>query len=238
MQILGQMFRLSADDEHRLISHGIVPHIKKLEEPPPRQGIISESQFAEIVDKLTPWAIPAITAIKITVWRVRAILSWRVSDVDLEKGFLVLDHRSSKNRTEYNWPLIGELGDLLAAQLAQIQREERRLRRTIVRLFHRDGKRIPYDALLDAWKLATKKAGLPGKLMHDFRRTAATRLDSTPGISRTVAMALLGHKTDIMFRRYIQSHDERLIEAAKMLAESRKARTADMQSALKTVTNP
>ena len=35
-------------------------------------------------------------------------------------------------------------------------------------------------------------------------------------------MTLLGHKTDIIFRRYIQSHDERLIEAAKMLAENRK----------------
>ena len=36
-------------------------------------------------------------------------------------------------------------------------------------------------------------------------------LDSTRGILRTVAMTLLGHATDIMFRRYRQSHDPRLI---------------------------
>jgi SHS2 domain-containing protein len=39
-------------------------------------------------------------------------------------------------------------------------------------------------------------------------------------------MTLLGHKTDIMFRRYIQRHDERLREAAKALAEYRSANSA------------
>jgi hypothetical protein len=43
-------------------------------------------------------------------------------------------------------------------------------------------------------------------------------MDSTPGISISVAMSLLGHKTDIMFRRYIQKHDDRLVEAARRLA--------------------
>jgi hypothetical protein len=57
--------------------------------------------------------------------------------------------------------------------------------------------------------------------MNDFRPTAAPRLDSTPGISRSVAMTLLGHKTDIMFRKYIQTHDERLVEAANALAKHR-----------------
>jgi len=43
-------------------------------------------------------------------------------------------------------------------------------------------------------------------------------MDSTPGISLSVAMTLLGHKTDIMFRRYIQRHDERPVQAAYALA--------------------
>jgi hypothetical protein len=32
-------------------------------------------------------------------------------------------------------------------------------------------------------------------------------------------MSLLGHKTDIMFRRHIQKHDDRLVEAATRLAK-------------------
>jgi integrase len=68
--------------------------------------------------------------------------------------------------------------------------------------------------------------------MHDFRRTAATRMDSTPGISPSVAMSLLGHNTDIMFRRYIQKHDDRLVEAA-----TRRARRPKESSGMRTVTD-
>jgi integrase len=197
-QVLGQMFRLSADDEHRLIGRGLVPQIGKLEEPPPRQGIVTEKQFAEILAKLPKWAVAPIEAINITGWRVRAVLSRRKMDVDLERGFLVLDRESSKNRTAYKWPLSGEMGDLVRVQVAQIALEERKLRRVIAWLFHRDGRPILYGMLYDTWCEAAKAAGFPGKLMHDFRRKAATRLDSTPGSSRSVAMTLLGHKTDIM----------------------------------------
>ena len=219
MQVLGQMFRLAADDEHRLVSRGLVPQIRKLEEPPPRRGIVNDKQFVEIMANLAAWARPAIMAISVTGWRVNAVLSRRRSDVDEETGFLVLNRESSKNRTEYKWPLVGDMGDLIRGQLAQIQRDEVKLRRPIPWLFHHNGKRIPYETLHNNWRRATRAAGYPGKLMHDFRRTAATRMDSTPGISISVAMSLLGHKTDIMFRRYIQKHDDRLVEAATRLAK-------------------
>ena len=93
-QILGQMFRLAADDEHRLITRGLVPQIRKLEETPPRQGIVTEKQFAEIFSKLPIWAEAPIRAINLTGWRVRAVLSRRRLDVDLETGFLILDRES------------------------------------------------------------------------------------------------------------------------------------------------
>jgi integrase len=229
-QVLGQMFRLAADDEHRLIGRGLVPQIRKLEEPPPRQGIVTEKQFAEILAKLPTWAVAPIEAINITGWRVRAVLSRRKADVDLENGFLTLDRESSKNRTAYKWPLVGELGERVREQLEQISQDERNLGRVIPWLFHHTGKPIPYETLRKVWQKATKAAGYPGKLMHDFRRTAATRLDSTPGISLSVAMTLLGHKTDIMFRKYIQRHDERLVQAAQALVGSRAPKTANVKS--------
>ena len=105
-QILGQMFRLAADDEHRLIMRGLVP-LRKLEEPPPRQGTVTEKQLAEIVSKLPSWATAPIKAINITGWRVRAVLSRRRTDIDLDKGFLILDRESSKNRTAYKCRSLG-----------------------------------------------------------------------------------------------------------------------------------
>jgi len=124
-------------------------------------------------------------------------------------------------------PLVGELSELVRRQLETTARDEGNLRRLIPWLFHREGRAIPSATLYDAWRVAAKAAGYPGKLMHDFRRTAATRLDSTPGISRSVAMTLLGHKTDIMFRRYIQTGDKRLVQAANALAEHRSSEMAN-----------
>ena len=201
----------------------MVPQIRKLEEPPPRQGIVTEEQFSEILSKLPPWAVAPIQAINVTGWRVNAVLSRRKTDVNLVEGFLILDRDSSKNPIAYKWPLVGELGDLVHAQLTKIAQDELKLRRVIPWLFHQEGKQIPYETLRNNWRRAAAAVGYPGKLMHDFRRTAATRLDSTPGISLSVAMILLGHRTDIMFRRYIQRHDERLIEAANALADKAKS---------------
>jgi hypothetical protein len=84
-QVLGQMFRLAADDEHRVLTRGLVPQIRKLEEPPPRQGIVTEGQFGEILSKLPAWAVAPIKAINITGWRVRAVLSRRKIDVSISK---------------------------------------------------------------------------------------------------------------------------------------------------------
>src|SRR5262249_57995096 len=95
-EVLGQMFRLAADDEHRLVSRGLVPQIRKLEEPTPRKGIVNDKQFADIMAHLPEWAQTAIMAISITGWRVNAVLSRRRSDVDEETGFLILNRESSK----------------------------------------------------------------------------------------------------------------------------------------------
>jgi integrase len=59
----------------------------------------------------------------------------------------------------------------------------------------------PVGIFRKSWITACKEAGLPGKLFHGFRRTAARHY--TPAqVSKSVAMSITGHKTSSMFRRY------------------------------------
>jgi integrase len=64
-----------------------------------------------------------------------------------------------------------------------------------------------------------RKAGRPGLLPHDLRRSAVRNLERA-GISRSIAMKLTGHKTEAVYRRYAIVAENDLREAgAKLAAE-------------------
>jgi integrase len=56
-------------------------------------------------------------------------------------------------------------------------------------------------SLRRAWRRACAAAGLPGRIPHDFRRTAVRNLERA-GVPRSVAMELVGHKTESVYQRY------------------------------------
>jgi hypothetical protein len=83
------------------------------------------------------------------------------------------------------------------------------------RLFCRNGG----QALLSFRKRsneACRAAGCPGRLLHDFRRTAVRNLNRG-GVPETVAMKITGHKTRAVFDRYDSTSEEDLTEATRKL---------------------
>src|SRR5262245_12732058 len=68
-----------------------------------------------------------------------------------------------------------------------------------------------------AWATACRRAGVPGRIPHDFRRTAVRNMEQA-GVPRSVAMKLTGHKTESVYRRYAIVSDTDLQEAARRLA--------------------
>ena len=68
-------------------------------------------------------------------------------------------------------------------------------------VFHRDGQPLGVGALRAAWKRATTRAGVPGRLVHDLRRSAA-RDFRRAGVSEGEIMRLCGWESRSMFDRY------------------------------------
>ena len=81
-------------------------------------------------------------------------------------------------------------------------------------MFHIDGR--PFKSYRKAWKTACRKACLPGRIPHDFRRTAVRNLVRA-GVSEVVAMKMTGHKTRSIFDRYDIVSQGDLNDAARKL---------------------
>ena len=142
------------------------------------------------------------------------MLQWR--QVDLKIGRVVLDPGTTKNDDARIFPLTDELREVLGKQW-EITRSLQRERRIVCPwVFHRDGKRI--KNFYAAWRTACKKAGVPGRIPHDFRRTAVRNLVRA-GIPERVAMQMTGHKTRSVFERYNIVSEGDLEAAAKRLDE-------------------
>ena len=83
-------------------------------------------------------------------------------------------------------------------------------------MFHRQGK--PIKSFIKIWRVACRAAGCPGRIPHDLRRTAVRNLERA-GVPRSTAMAMVGHKTESVYRRYdIVTESDLHDAAAKMNA--------------------
>jgi integrase len=67
-------------------------------------------------------------------------------------------------------------------------------------VFQRDDGRA-IKRFSEEWRAACVRAGAPGRIPHDFRRTAVRNLVRA-GVSEKVALQLTGHKTRSVFDRY------------------------------------
>jgi integrase len=136
--------------------------------------------------------------------------------VDFEKGWLRLEPGEGKTGEGRMFPFTDELRALFAAQREYVSKLERAQGRIIPQVFAKpDGSAIVNFSYV--WKRACTKAGFPGRLVHDFRRTAVRNLERA-GVPRSAAMKLAGHKTESVYRRYAITDSAMLQDAVLKLS--------------------
>jgi len=139
----------------------------------------------------------------------------RIRQLDFGAATVRLEPGTTKNRAGRMFPFTPELRALLEAQRTVTAETRAKTEQIIPHVFHRDG--APIKSFRRAWLSACATAGVPGRIFHDFRRTAVRNLERA-GVPRSVAMQMVGHKTEAIYRRYAIVSDADLRAAADKLA--------------------
>jgi integrase len=198
-----------------------VPIIKKLDEAPPRAGFVNREEFDAIAKHL-PVELQVGALIAFTLgWRKQEVFGLQLRQLDLVESTLRLDPGQTKNGQPRVAHLTPELKSVLAAQVERVRAFQKEGRIVTLLLPHLEGRHAGTRVrdLRKTWATACKKAGRPGVLFHDLRRSAVRGLVAA-GVSEKVAMTITGHQTRSVFDRYAIVNDADLKTAAAKLAVS------------------
>jgi len=159
-----------------------------------RSGFFEEDGFAALMLELPPDVGDLVQFLRSTGWRrdEGRLLQWAA--VDMDGGTIRLEEARSKSGRGRVFPF--GLAPSLKALI-----DKRWAARDGLYVFHRDAQPLGIGAIRSAWRRATKRAGLAGRLVHDLRRTAA-RDFRRAGVSEGEVMKLCGWETRSMFDRY------------------------------------
>jgi integrase len=215
LSILNRAFTLALDAETLTAK----PRIKKLAERNVRTGFFEREQYEAVIRELPAVWRPVMTFAFLTGWRVRSeVLPITWAQVDARAETVRLEVGTTKNSEGRTFPygVLPELAAVLAAQAGV--RDALKKQGTISPWVFPDvaGGRLPafYSVL---WREACKAAECPGKIPHDFRRTAIRNLVRA-GVPEKTAMLLTGHKTRSVFDRYDIINEADLREAVSRFA--------------------
>jgi integrase len=209
-----------------------VPHFKLLREDNVRKGFLDRAAFEAVRDRAPAHLQPVLTVAYLTGWRVRSeILTRQWRHVDLTDGWLRLEPGETKNGEGRMFPFIPELRAVLEAQRVATDALEEELGRDVPWVFH-DQRGHPIGDFRKRWKAACIAAGFGterrdarGRLLsrdaqflaHDMRRSAVRNMERA-GVPRSTAMALVGHRTEAVYRRYAIADEASLREGVARLA--------------------
>jgi integrase len=188
-----------------------VPVIKLFDGENVRKGFIGVAEFNALLDKIEKIGGSDVRDIAEFLydsgWRSSEARDFEFSWID--GNMIRLPAENSKSKRARALPITGALLDI-------IERRQKLRRLDCPYVFHRKGKQI--KSFRKAFKAAAKEIGYPGLLPHDMRRSAVRNFRRS-GLSEHEGMALSGHRTDSVYRRYDIISDEDLTESMNRVQE-------------------
>jgi len=174
-----------------------------------RQGFIEPATMRAVLARLPQPIQDAALWAYVTGWRRAEVFGLTWGRVDLGAGVARLDPTGTKTEA-------GRMFPFGAHPTLRRMMERRALAPRGRYVFARShgGPVVECDG---PWKKACREVGLGPTLWHDMRRSAARNLVRA-GVPEQVAMALMGHKTREIFRRYCIVREDDLTDAVRLLA--------------------
>jgi integrase len=211
------MFTLAM--QHGRIAYA--PRFPRIAEHNARTGFFEPEQLEAVLAELPEHLRPVALFAYLTGWRRGEILGLRWANVDFAHHTVRLEPGSTKNLEGRTFPFgtFPELASLLRERRELTRSLELSTGQVIPWVFaSRQGRQI--SDFYGAWRAACRRAGVPGRIFHDFRRTAVRNLERA-GVPRSIAMKLTGHKTEAVYRRYAIVSEADLAEGVAKLARLR-----------------
>jgi integrase len=212
------------------LAHGIlgkIPKFPTINTANIRKGFFEEADFKLFVSHFEEALQPVLFFAYHTGWRMKSeVFPLQWAQVDFQSGEVRLEPGTTKTDEGRTFPfaVLPELEDLLLKQRAYTDQIISAHRRIIPWVFHRAGRKI--ESIRGAWAAAIEESKIGKKIPHDFRRTAVRNLERA-GVPRSVAMKLVGHKTESIYRRYAIVGKNDLVDGLQRLADYRSNLKAD-----------
>jgi integrase len=223
LAIIRRGFTLGKQGDPPLVQ--TVPYIPKLEEDNVRQGFLEPDQYERLLEEL-PLRMKALFVCAYHVGTRKGELrkiQW--PQVDFDASLINLAARQTKGKFARSLPIYGEMDRWLRRQMETRAPD-------CPWVFHHQGK--PVGAQLRGWNEACERAGLPGLLFHDLRRSAVRNMKRA-GVQDKIAMQISGHKTRSVFDRYNIIDEADIGDAAKKLDEYLQQRKIERAAKLRRV---
>ncbi|MFC1889690.1 tyrosine-type recombinase/integrase [Thermodesulfobacteriota bacterium] len=183
---------------HGKIDYSPIRNVKMLPENNVRERILSQEEFNSLMENCPRHLAPVVLTAFYTGMRKAEIIHLTWDEVDPEKGFIRLSGKRTKTKQGRIIPMHPRVTEVLQ-ELPQGLHTRR--------VFLRRGK--PFDDIKNSFRTACENAKIEDFTFHDLRHCALNNL-RLAGNDYFKIMAMSGHKTTSVFKRYNLVTEEEL----------------------------